>query len=115
MTHVNAYKMDVEDAYNKAMNALSEFKTKVGDLVTKYEENVDSAPQENPAPATPAEGPGPDGVDHSGDPVEPSKGADDAPVGPGTTAELKQKESGKSDDNYTDKSHSSSSSVTKSK
>lgn len=56
MTHVNAYKMDVEDAYNKAVNALSEFKSKVDDLQAKHDEDAaavaEPAPVAEPEPET---------------------------------------------------------------
>lgn len=80
MTHVNAYKTDLEDAYKAAVGAVSELKTKMDKLVEKMEADVADNADAAPAPATanapepaaanePSADPGADGVDHSGDPV----------------------------------------------
>lgn len=59
MTHVNAFKMDVEEAYKKAVAAVSQFKTEVDQLVEKLEadasEETAKEPVVEPAVQAPAE------------------------------------------------------------
>lgn len=43
MTHVNAFKQDVEDAYNGAVQAVSTLKTEMDQLVAKLEEDAAAA------------------------------------------------------------------------
>lgn len=58
MTHVNAFKSDVEEAYKKAVAAVSQLKTEMDQLVEKLEadasEEVAKAPVAEEAPVAEA-------------------------------------------------------------
>lgn len=80
MTHVNSFKMDVEDAYKKALAAVSQFKTEVEQLVEKLEadasEELDKVPVAEPTPIAEA-------------PAEPAK--PETVTGPGADQSTKAK------------------------
>lgn len=62
-THVNAYRQDVEDAYNKAQQALGSYKDCVDALLARLEE--DHPQGDNPPDGTVPTSNGPRTAEHS--------------------------------------------------
>lgn len=74
MTHVNAFKQDVADAFAAARQKLAELEMEVGQLVAKVEEDAAAAlDQTAPAPAEPVAPPA----------ATPVAEDTNAPAGPG--------------------------------